>query len=309
MHHLVPVYTEYLGNESFYLSTFNEIHHLYVSWFMPAFFLITGFCSSFSTAFLPFLKKNFLALIIPALFWGTVCYWGGLVIQRGRNLLHYIHIGVGSYWFLIVLFAEKLIYWGISRVIPSLYVQIVFAILLVFCGVELTHCSIPSFIKLLPHILIFYIFIPLGQLLKRQDIFKKKYLRKYFWGCFVTSMFFCLINGISLPRATFQIIISTWSVPLFIWLSFLGSISFLYLCEWIKESKFLEYFGEYTLLIYCLNFILLQISELMIGNLIPPVTLINSLFFIVGTIFLFVLFAALFISIFKRKNLSFFIGK
>lgn len=117
--------------------------------------------------------------------------------------------------------------------------------------------------------------------------------------------FLCLISGINLPLATFQIIIPTRSVPLFIWLSFLGSISFLYLCEWIKENKFLKYFGEYSLLIYCLNFILLQISELIIGNLIPPVTLINSLFFIVGTIFLFVLFAALFISIFKRKNLSF----
>jgi fucose 4-O-acetylase-like acetyltransferase len=95
---------------------------IHVSFFMPAFFIITGLCSNIEKEFKPFFISNVRTILIPAIVFDLLFFtipslfmgqdpWkfvmGGFVMRA---------LGFGGvYWFLPCLFLSKLIYWTLHK--------------------------------------------------------------------------------------------------------------------------------------------------------------------------------------------------
>ena len=103
----------------------SKLNPLFISYYMPAFFVITGMCSSFNKPFGEFFVKNFKALIIPNILIGIFfAQWLNLFLSNTTGL-SYLNILDIDYWaivwngggqcFLSALFIAKIIMYFIYK--------------------------------------------------------------------------------------------------------------------------------------------------------------------------------------------------
>lgn len=92
------------------------IQNFWVSFFMPAFFVITGYCTNFNRKFGDYVWRNFKSIMIPAWFF-TIFSLMKLpqidIADAARSILLY---GSG-WWFLSALFFSKIIYWFLLPIV------------------------------------------------------------------------------------------------------------------------------------------------------------------------------------------------
>ena len=114
--------------------------YCYMTYFMAVFFIISGLCSHFDRPFLPFLKRNFLALMVPQLVINPLAWLVyGYTWQQILHEMTYTWYGI---WFLQSLFLAKMLYWGIHWLCSRkgcwwLYVPILIGINVL--GIYLAH--------------------------------------------------------------------------------------------------------------------------------------------------------------------------
>lgn len=94
-------------------------------YFMPAFFIITGYCSSMEGGFKAFAIKNFKLLMIPNIIVSIGIPASSMLLSRQTDPTMYASMMCdsfllnGGFWFLSSLFFGKLILWFVCRVTES----------------------------------------------------------------------------------------------------------------------------------------------------------------------------------------------
>lgn len=315
---IVFVVTEHMSmqfNEMYADDLFVKgLHGFFLNWvvsfFMPAFFVITGYCSNFGKDFGKYLLSTFIGLKMPVFFFIGIL--GGLALRPmfGFSPLSLkwwiIRMFDSGYWFLHALFLVKIAYWLIYRwhnVIGR--TAIVFALYAVgvccFLNGVPTDFWILNTLMLLP-------FIHLGCIIKEKGFTNTLGISSL--SVFVCTTIAILIGGGEIPGITQRIACQQDYDPVAILvLASSGSIGFIWLCKQVGHSRLLEFIGKYSLVIYCVHFPELVTSfPKQFPQLYADSSLLIALNFVVRASLL-IVFCLLVAVLLDRPFLRLFIGK
>lgn len=227
---------------------------LYASWFMPAFFFITGYCSNFEKNFIQFITTNLRTLLWPALTSFLITATYSIMLSHDVNTfmeaLNTIPIR-GFNWFLMALFLSKMLFWTLNHNISN---KTAFGVAIItiaciaiifndinFLGANWFHHR---------HALYLTLFLYLGHLAKVNNLVQKKYLIIASLIFIITVLSCMKIKGVSPGIAGLWINFTITEVPLHILLALTG-ISFVLLTSIIiSNCKILEQIGKDSLIYY-----------------------------------------------------------
>lgn len=276
LHHM-PHVVRILGvTDSFYQGV-DDCAFLYSTYFMPAFFLITGYCSRQTRELnvRNLVIKNLKTIILPAFTLGLVCSCiglAGMVYKQGVGVLPiefakavYHNVGSivkngGNYWFLSALFVAKIMHSIIYHNVIKISIGggekiILFAIYLTL--VALGYLMFSLNVKehwAIWHAFLLCIFLYCGQLLRESGISKRISVVSITTFVVIILFYVVILNSIALPRVAMKIVIDTWyEVPVFLILSFTGSVMIFTISRFIYENRYLQYWGRNSLTLYCLH--------------------------------------------------------
>ena len=228
-----------------------------VPYFMPVFFMLTGYCSNFGKSLKPFTTSLLLSIGLPIFFFDIIPYnielylalpFNEWLCQIPSSLLRFVRY---SYWFLRALFVAKLLYWGISRVCSGVKKSIVVVVLYVVActAVLLGHGEHGC------HSLIAMMYIGIGEICKKRNIFEdRKGLGLWATLLYILVTIFLVCLSRKAPYMANDIQIADFlDVMLMPILAISGSVAIICLAKCISENKVLEYFGRYSIVIYCIH--------------------------------------------------------
>ena len=86
---------------------------LYASWFMPAFFIITGYCSNFNRSFKSFALDNIATLVWPMLLFYILTSLFKVHSLSSYSIITDLSNGIN--WFLTALFISKFFYYFVNH--------------------------------------------------------------------------------------------------------------------------------------------------------------------------------------------------
>lgn len=313
------IYLETLSVAKIHNSTFDWMRSwqwIHVSFFMPAFFIITGLCSNFEKEFKPFLISNIRTILIPAivfdLFFFTVPsffmgqdHWTIVIMGFVKRALAF----GGVFWFLPCLFLAKLIYWTLHKYTKDL-IHWSILITLVALGFLLHHFNLfPQKWWYVHQVFDLTIFLGVGQFLKVKSIDLKNF---YHFGTaiFLIIIVIFLITKLPMPSILYTYKIQEWwQLPVHFLVSIGGTSTLLWICQTINSNSFLEYIGRGTIIVYGVHQlflkILLRFIEPFVANQGVIMSIIMFLFIFIFT----VSFCILSIKAFNSKFLKPIIGK
>lgn len=253
-------------NDSF-INDFQRIRgYLWSPYYMPAFFVITGFCSNFSKPFPTFLWQNFKTLKIPAIIFGTliavVAMTSHHTLSATAILKHLALCWVNSgLWFLDALFISKLLYWCINRCCRGEVMAFIACVIFFIAGFIYYRYITSKDFGCLAHALLMTIFLFVGRWLKkRQDAILRLRPTLMFLAVYITVAVIVNLCGINIPYITHKIQMSWISLVPFICLSISGSVVIIYLCQLIGRCRWLQWIGENSLVFYMFNMLALNVS-------------------------------------------------
>ena len=289
---------------------------IHVSFFMPAFFIITGLCSNFEKEFKPFFISNVRTILIPAIVFDLLFFtipsfylgqdpWNNIM---GGFVMRTIGFG-GVYWFLPCLFLSKLIYWALHKYTNKIFFWSIL-IALVVLGFVLHHFKLyPQKWWYLNQVFDLTIFLGVGQFLKiNSNDFKAFY--RFGTTIFLIIIVFFLITKLRMPSILYTYKIQEWwQLPVHFLVSIGGTAALLWICQIINSNSFLEYLGQGTIVVYGVHQLFLKIILRFIDPLVANQGVIISLFMFLVIFFSTVGFCTLIIKAFNSKFLKPIIGK
>ena len=248
---------------------------LFIPFYMPCFFVLTGFCSSFNKPFRPFLLKSLKTIILPGVTLSFLLLLTNLnhdsVIKWVKNIVLY----GGDYWFLSSLFLARIVYWFIDNFIKRVRFKTLFCVLSFVLGYSLSIIYSGVEYWWFVHALLLLPYLGFGQLLKRYD--NKRgivYALIYFVVFVVTALlahygvfkidYYYHVPGISQKLLN----VNNTMVTSLIVLSLSGSLLLFSISKKINTNKLLEYLGKNSLVIYCVHGTILQIAIRRVGGAI-----------------------------------------
>ena len=264
--------------ESKYFEFVYGWNNIFTCFYMPAFFIISGYCSNFRKPFGTFLISIVKSLLIPLIFF-TLINQAAVSILNKTNYLEQLWQCIsngGDLWFLQAMIIGKLILYYIRRIQDYWHGGYICLILLCL-GVLLNQWNIgpnPFFYK---HALIASFWIAVGQWLRGNKSIFEKLLRLSLYTYPVIAIATFIIN----TNFTAYISISLKTIPFHIVYSLIGSVFLLKICSLIKENEILEYWGKNSITVYALHFIpLLFMTQFLYGRLHPDNWWMFLLYFI-----------------------------
>ncbi len=248
--------------------TINHVYFIrsfFTSFFMPAFFVIAGYCSNYMKSFRDFFISNAKSLLFPAV---TLLVIRVIIREmfngcfspsewlNGISLKTFL-FDLGHWnWFLTALFSTKMLFYFILKYVRSDKVRLVVIILLHILGVFLYNYKLSGILFFnfyyYQHALMYLIYIEIGYVLS-----KKVFLKSGFWmNTVIYSLL--MVTYIGLKRKSPFITSDPFLpvadiIPHFV-MSVCGSLMVLHLSKIINKNRMLELFGRHSLVIYCLHF-------------------------------------------------------
>ena len=241
------------------------VNNFIIAFFMPAFFMATGFCSSFKKPFRQYLWKNVKTILLPC----YCLYYLNRYIQNldvllfedssWMSLSHWLAPGIrtfveegGFYWFLSSLFVAKLMAWCVC-LIKNVRLRFLILLLSFVLGLYLYQSTKVDNLFFFQHAMMLMPFLFVGKALRQKENLLDKYGHFISLGFFIVVMTLSLL-GVEIPTITRNITVTLTSMPLFLVLSVCGSLTILYVSKQIKNSKVLEFLGKGSLVEYCFNY-------------------------------------------------------
>lgn len=241
------------------------VNNFIIAFFMPAFFMATGFCSSFKKPFKLYLWKNVKTILLPC----YCLYYLNRYIQNldvlifedssWMSLSHWVAPGIrtfveegGFYWFLVSLFLAKLMAWCVN-LIQNVRLRFIIIFLSFGLGLYLYQSTKVYNLFFFQHAMMLMPFLFVGKALRQKENLLDKYGHFISLGFFIVVMTLSLL-GVEIPTITRNITVTLTSMPLFIVLSVCGSLTILYVSKQIKNSMVLEFLGKGSLVEYCFNY-------------------------------------------------------
>ena len=242
-----------------FVATFN---FALLPYYMPAFFIITGFVANFNMPFFKFFKKNFLSLIVPNIFLGTILnYWLKLFLNAGlnySNFLNFDYVGLfvyGGSWFLSALFISKLIYWLYEKYFRrNCFLDLLFFSFIFLSGVILYNYKIIN-IWSYQHGLILTPFLYIGRKMRENEHFVLKYKKFYLYagGALFIVMFLMQYYEFKYPYINSIPYIPLKSCIVIFPISIIGTTIIFLISQMIHNCNWLINTGKHSLNIYLLH--------------------------------------------------------
>lgn len=150
-------------------------HIIFITWYMPAFFIITGYCTNFEIKFWDFLIKNLKSLILPSILIGVfLSSWITLFFSSQglsyQNFLKQNYWGIlitCGPWFLTALFVAKIVMYCILKYVKCNNIwKFLLLMLLMLIGCSLYNKNIVLNLWYFEHALMLLPFLFVGVLLR-----------------------------------------------------------------------------------------------------------------------------------------------
>ena len=276
---------------------------------MPAFFVVTGFCSNFNKPQDIFLKTELKRLLIPAVVFFIINRFNMMVIDGELTLYNTLKWIVklficGGSWFLVALLVSKVIFFWLNSKFDNKKCMI-FA-----CG-GLLIASTAYWMGILEiwylwHALGLLIFLAVGQKLKGIQItFKHFIAATIIYSCYVIAL---VVYDIHLPRITSVFSVYPWEIVHFVIGAMSGTIIVWYVGKLITKNKVLEYYGKNSLVVYLTHWIILKAIIAVVIRYNINLMMSPYVFFVVAFVGICAICAVL-VELINTKHLKWMIGK
>lgn len=240
------------------------------SFHMPLFFYLSGlFLFNKETTFKEFLKKKSKSLLFPLISFGLILCTYSTILDclRPQNALpfglRYVGLFInmrhnpfpGSLWFFPCLFLVECFMFAIHYVHPSRLFSIVISLLLGVSGLVIHHFYGKGLPWSLDIALYCTIFTSLGYCTK-EVVWKKRQSYSYLISLviFLISVYYNYTHsGYTVDLYCCRL----GSYPLFFLSAFTGIYCAIGLSHYLREVGILQYFGQNSMIIYSLHFLLL----------------------------------------------------
>lgn len=301
------------GVDDGFINGFQRLRlYLWTPYYMPAFFVITGFCSNFDKPFPTFLWQNFKSLKMPAMIFGTFLAMVTMMnhhLFSFQRLIHHVSLCVieSGLWFLDALFISKMLYWGILKLCYNRWLVFLSCLFIFLLGYFVYSNNIPKKdFGNICHALMLTVFLFVGQQMKVwQTISTRNTLVGGF--VFILVIFCAFLFDVAIPFITNKISLDWMRIIPFFFLSVSGSIAVIGICHLIRKNRWLEYIGRNSLVFYMFNTFALNISVKMLVRLmkigIPSILVYLSILIITYLILVAIN------KLLNTKYLSFSLGK
>ena len=297
------------------------IQNIIVGFFMPAFFVATGRCTNFKIPFPQYLWKNVKTILIPCFCLYYFNHWlscvNALYFKDASWVTwsHFLSPGIrtflregGFYWFLIALFLSKVIYYFVCVINCHLRWRFLISLLLSVAGVACSELWTDSNYFFWQHALALVVFLPIGESLQQYS----KHVTKWRW-----LLLFAYLLIISLftqlqyhaPSVTRTMDVTLLTMPLYLFLSVVGSLGVWYLAEHISHNRIVEYWGRNSMTIYAFNYIVSTIALNVLLLFIQPESNIQVTILFLITIVIDLALLSILSWLFNRKILRLSLGK
>lgn len=289
---------------------------IHVSFFMPAFFIITGLCTNFNKDFKHFLFNNVRTILIPAIFF-DLFFFSIPSYLMGQDLLVDVMMGFvkrtlafgGVFWFLPCLFLSKIIYWTLHNYTRDSIRWGTLFVLVIF-GFLLHHLKLfPQKWWYIHQVCDLTIFLGVGQFLKKTDI-DRNIIYRLGTVLFLIIIVIFLISKLPMPSILYTYKIHEWwQLPVHFLVSIGGTSALLWICQTINSNSFFEYLGRGTIVVYGVHQLFLKILLRLIEPWVANQGVIISIIMFFVIFFCTVSFCALSIKAINSIFLKPIIGK
>lgn len=245
----------------------------YTSFFMQAFFLISGFLSGFSSDFKTFLYKNIKALILPPfIVFALLKTFCCLTLNHSISLDDYMFIlyflqGSGP-WFIVALFIDRLIMWKLTR--TSLKTQIITVAIIYFFALLTWERLLPYNFQYYLHAMLMLPYLYIGYILKgKQELIDKWLFPLAMFGIVSIGTQTILKNTINfnIPTQDYYIHVTIKSFIL-LFVNVIGGTAFIiYIAKKLTGNKFLSVLGYGSLLVYIGNELIIEFFARLLSSL------------------------------------------
>lgn len=303
--HFSPIYRINFGGG---ITPLVRLTYFYVPFFMPAFFVITGFCTNFNKQFKDFTINNLRTLMIPAL---SLSMISGLIETQNIQCLRSIMdlkfwLNGFSFWFFPALFISKELYWFINKLDRNYTLSIITHICI---GIGLMAFASFLFFNDIPNVWHFQnamaltCFLWFGKFLKN---YNKINILLYTGAIFYIIL---AILPIHHPFVMERISFAPIYTPIYMIQAIFGCCLIIKIGQIINKCAILELFGKHTLVIYGLHWCIL--TQLLI--ILSKITGFNQSIILITTIIITIsltLLICLMCSILlNQKYVSYLIGR
>lgn len=255
---------------------------LYASWFMPAFFIVTGYCSNFDKTFKEFLISNLKTLLWPAITSFIITAFYGIVLFH--NVSTFIEacetIPIrGFNWFLMALFISKILFWILRRIISNEFAlgcTIIFVSIIAILFNDINLLGGNWFHH--RHALYLTLFLYIGYLTKEKNLMQRKYLVIASF-IFIITVFVCMkMYGVTPGIAGLWINFSVTNVPLHFVLALTGTSIIILISMIISRCRILEQIGKDSLIYYIFHIdVIRTIIGIICQYIVTPINVISIL--------------------------------
>ena len=297
-----PAFAKTYGVNGF--QWFESLRPLFNSYFMPAFFCITGFCTNFGKGSISsFIYKKFKLLMVPNIMVSLGIPFASIAVHGNYSLLDYRQIIcdfmlTGGFWFLDALFLSTSIYMCIYRALRKNSLLISLLFLVIGCAMYYFHLpnswNVQQALLLLP-------FIYMGQKLK--SVTMKKQYEDIAIVLFILITICDLIFNIPLGDIMGKISLNLLWLPLLLVQSFCGTLFVIKLSKKIGKSYVLETVGKASLSIYVFHMYFLSKTLPLMRNITV------GFFFGVAYVSFILLICVVVNKVLNTKYLKFVLGK
>lgn len=312
------IYGNMVGVDEEAMHLLGKTFKIYGCFFMQAFFLITGFCSSFDQSFGKYLWKCLKTILIPGMllsFLGSSLWnigWGNwyLITRSFINLSNWFI--TGGEWFIVALFWAKIFMWFILK--ASQKVQIIVVISAYLLGILLhTFNWFPEYLKH-QHTFVLLPYLYLGILAKGH----MEQIEKYIKPVAVVGIITILVENLLAIKGIWRIPSQDASIELtFInfpiqFFNVLGGTAFvLWLSKKMIGYTFFKTLGMGSLLVYLWNGQVLMFYAILLLHVgfHPHDRYIGFLFYMVVITFSCISFYFLIRIVYRNKYLKWIVGK
>lgn len=289
---------------------FEYLEKLYVPFFMPAFFVVTGFCSNFNKPKELFLKTELKRLLIPAVVFYIIISFGIMVIDSTLTMHNALVSAAklvikGGSWFLTALLVAKIIYYFVvNKEFTNKHCIII-------VGLGLLIASVASWLQVFEvwyiwHAMGLLIFLLAGQIIKDTVITLKMFIISLV--VYSVYVFFLIRFNLHLPRITSTLSLYPWEIIHFLVGAVSGTIVVWYICEKISKNKLLEFFGKNSLVVFVTHWIILKAIICLSVKYSISITQTPVIFFAILFIVICAICTAL-VKLINTKYLRWMIGK
>lgn len=234
--------------------------NLFVSFYMPCFFVITGFCSNFKKTYITFFIQSFKTIILPGVFFIIVLNIKHLNYDTVVNIAKSIVFYGGSYWFLSSLFFARIIYWIVFNKIEKKNIQNIVCVMFFLLGFFISRIYQGLQPWYFIHTMLLMPFLHFGQLLKNYELKSVKYIFFLFGIALLSTIMLSHLGFLNIeyyyhvPGISFKLLNLNLSMLIpFVLLSISGCLLCLGISKQINSNRILEYIGKNSIVIYCLH--------------------------------------------------------